>query len=38
MSPESYEDFKEWLDLIAKKVGRAVDRANPKNDSLKNEK
>jgi len=38
MSPESYEDFKEWLNLIAKKVGHTVDRTNPKNDSAKSEK
>jgi hypothetical protein len=26
MSPESYEDFKTWLDLIARKAKRAVDK------------
>ena len=38
MSPESYEDFKEWLNLIAKKAGRTVDKTNAKNDSAESEK
>jgi len=38
MSPESYEDFKEWLNLIAKKAGRTVDKTNAKDDSAKSEK
>ena len=38
MSPESYEDFKEWLDLISKKVRRTVDKTDAKNDPAKSEK
>jgi hypothetical protein len=38
MSPESYAVFKEWLDLVAKKVGRTVDKTDAKNDSAKSEK
>jgi hypothetical protein len=30
MSPESYTDFKDWLDLIARKVQRAAQ--TPKTD------
>lgn len=26
MSPESYEDFKSWLDLVARKAKRAIDK------------
>ena len=29
LSPESFEDFKDWLDLMARKVGRAVKEAAP---------
>ncbi len=32
MSPESYEDFKAWLDLIARKAKRAADRKEATED------
>jgi hypothetical protein len=38
MSPESYEDFKEWLNLLAKKIKRTVDKTDVKIDPAKNEK
>ena len=35
MSPKSYEDFKEWLNLIDKKIKRAVDKTDAQNDPAK---
>lgn len=32
ISPESYEDLKDWLDLMARKVSRAVRAADPPQD------
>lgn len=29
MSPESYDDFKAWLDLMAKRIKRASEKTDP---------
>ena len=29
MSPESYEDFKSWLDSVSRKAKRAADKYDP---------
>ena len=34
MSPESYEDFKSWLDLVARKAKRAVDKKESGEDLI----
>ncbi len=38
MSPESYEDFKEWFNLLDKKIKRAVDKTDAQNGPAKGEK
>ena len=38
MSSESYEEFKEWLNLLAKKIKRTVDKADAQNNSAQSEK
>jgi hypothetical protein len=38
MSPKSYEDFKEWLNLLDKKIKRAVDKTDAQNNPAKGEK
>ena len=38
MSPKSYEEFKEWLNLLDKKIKRAVDKTDVPNNPAKSEK